>query len=59
MRKSVKKNNNTYKNEIKGKLEKLRINGLDPEGIRVTASNQFTDKLIIDHSPDHKKTKRS
>lgn len=55
MKKSLKKNSNAYKTEIKEKLIELWKKGADPEGIRVTASAQFTDKLIIEHSPDYKK----
>jgi len=38
MKKSLKKNSNNYKTEIKEKLVELRKRGHDPEGIRVTAS---------------------
>lgn len=47
MKKSLKKNSNVYKQEIKEKLVELRKKGEDPEGIKITASSNFTDKLVI------------
>lgn len=59
MKKSLKKNSNVYKQEIKEKLFELRKKGENPEGIKITADTNFQEWLVIEASPNLKKSKRT
>lgn len=58
MKKSLKKNSNVYKQEIKEKLYELWKWGDDPDAIKVNADGNFKERLVIEASPNQKKSKR-
>lgn len=58
MKKSLKKNSNVYKQEIKEKLFELWKRGDDPDAIKVNADGNFKEWLVIESSPNQKKSKR-